>query len=306
MIELIIQVSILILSLIVLAIASHFTIKYVENLIMLTGLSEASVGFAILAVMTSTPEIAVALFSAIQGTPGISVGDVLGSNVFNISMIIGILATLGYLKKCRKDLMIKLTDILILTSIIPFILILFNMASRFVGALLLGIFAFNIFIMTRKRTPSVDEPLTVHNKLVTVLMVIIGVAIVILAARFAVSSAVNIAITFGVPPITIGAKIVAIGTSLPELSLDLTAARRGRIQLALGDIIGSNLTNLTLVLGLLLISSPFTVDISTFAEIIPFVLITTVIFWRYLTKGYISQTVGITLILLYVLFQAIF
>lgn len=304
--ELIIQALILVSSLIVLAIASHFTIKYVENLIMLTGLSEASVGFAILAVMTSTPEIAVALFSAIQGTPGISVGDVLGSNVFNICMVIGILATLGYLKKCRKDLMIKLTDILILTSIIPFILVIFNVASRFVGVLLLGIFVFNIYIMTRKRTPPVDEPVTVRNKLLTVLMVISGIAIVILAAHFVVSSAITIAVTFGVPPIAIGAKIVAIGTSLPELSLDLTAARRGRIQLALGDVIGSNLTNLTLVLGLLLIASPFSVEISTFAEIIPFVLITTIIFWRYLTKGYISQTVGIILILLYVLFQAIF
>jgi len=305
MMELITQALILASSLIVLAITSHFTIKHVENLVSLTGLSEASVGFAILAVMTSIPEITVALFSALQGTPGVSVGDVLGSNVFNICVVIGIIATLGYLKKCRRELLIELTDILFLTSLIPLVLVIFRELSRFVGVLLLGIFVLSIYIMTRKRTPILEEPATIKSKALTVLIIISGIAIVIFAARLVVSSAVNIATAIGALPITIGAKIVAIGTSLPELSLDLTAARRGRIQLALGDIIGSNLTNLTLVLGLLLIASPFTVDMLTFIEIIPFVLITTIIFWRYLTKGAVSQTGGIILIIAYILFQAI-
>lgn len=305
MIELISQALVLLFSLIILAVASYFTIKNVESLITLTGLSEASVGFAILAVMTSTPEIAVALFSALQGTPGVSVGDILGSNVFNIGVVIGIIAMFGFLRSCRTEFLVELTDVLFLTSLIPLLLVIFRVASRLVGIILLGIFVFNIYVMTRKRTPEVVEPTTTKNKLLTILLVVCCIAVVILAARFVVSSALNIAISLGASPITIGAKIVAIGTSLPELSVDMAAARRGRVNLALGDIIGSNLTNLTLVLGLLLVASPFAVDMATFIEIVPFVVISTLILWRYLMKGNVSQVGGIILIMVYILFQAV-
>jgi len=92
---------------------------------------------------------------------------------------------------------------------------------------------------------------------------------------------------------------------MPELTLDLTAVKRGKIELALGDAIGSNLTNITLILGIVLLASPFeTVELSIFAEIVPFVLITTLILWRYLTKGGVSQIGGIALILTYIIFQA--
>ncbi len=125
------------------------------------------------------------------------------------------------------------------------------------------------------------------------------------SARLVVSSGLNIAVSLGVPPILVGAKVVAIGTSLPELTLDLTAVKRGRVHLAIGDIIGSNLTNLTLVLGLVLVSSPFAVNMAIFTEILPFLLITTIVFWRFLTKGGVSQVGGIVLIMVYILFQAI-
>ena len=115
----------------------------------------------------------------------------------------------------------------------------------------------------------------------------------------------NIAIFLGVPPILIGAKIVAIGTSLPELTLDFMAVRRGRVQLAMGDIIGSNVTNLTLVLGLVLVASPFAVDMTVFFEIMPFLLITTIVFLRFLTRGGVSQKAGIVLIMTYILFQVV-
>jgi cation:H+ antiporter len=139
-IELIVQLLILAISLVVLASASHFTIRSIEELIELTGLSEASAGFVILAVMTSTPEIIVALFSLLEGTPGISVGDILGSNVFNIGAVLGILAMLGYLKTCCTDLLVELTDILFITSLIPLLLVIFKVASPIIGIILLGIF----------------------------------------------------------------------------------------------------------------------------------------------------------------------
>jgi len=275
----------------------------------LTGLSEASAGFVILAVMTSTPEIIVALFSVLQGTPAISIGDILGSNIFNVGAVLGILGMLGFLKTCCTDLLVELTDILFITSLIPLLLVIFKVASPIVGVILLGTFLINIYFMAKKRTPTVktNNLATVvnGNRKTVVAMLILSFTAVIIAARFVVSSGIDIAINLGAPPILIGAKVVAIGTSLPELTLDLTAVRRGHVQLAIGDIIGSNLTNLTLVLGLVLITSPFAVDMTIFTEILPFLLITTIIFWRFLTRGGVSQVGGIILMMTYILFQAV-
>ncbi|MDH5438817.1 MAG: sodium:calcium antiporter [Candidatus Bathyarchaeota archaeon] len=309
MTEFIVQLFIFAISLVVLASASHFTIKSIEKLVEFTGLSEISAGFTILAVMTSTPEMVVALFSVLQGNPGISIGDILGSNIFNVGAVLGILGMLGYLKTCCTDILVELTDILFLTSLIPLLLVIFKVISSVVGVILLGTFLINIYFMAKKRTPIVSAnksaALGEESKIGVAAVLILGFAGVILAARLVVSSGINIAGTLGAPPILIGAKVVSIGTSLPELTLDLTAVRRGRVQLAIGNILGSNLTNLTLVLGLVLLASPFAVDMTIFTEILPFLLITTIIFWRFLTRGGVSQVGGIILIMTYILFQAI-
>jgi cation:H+ antiporter len=308
-IELVVPLLIFAVSLVVLASASHFTIKSIEELIALTGLSEASAGFVILAVLTSTPEIIVALFSVLQGSPGISIGDILGSNVFNVGAVLGILGMLGFLKTCCTDLLVELTDILFITSLIPLLLVIFKIASPIIGVILLGIFLVSIYFMAKKRTPIVktnnSAAVGKRSRKTVATMLILSFAGVVVAARLVVSSGIDIALILGAPPILIGVKVVAIGTSLPELTLDFAAVRRGRVQLAIGDIIGSNLTNLTLVLGLVLLTSPFAVDMTIFTEILPFLLITTLIFWRFLTRGGVSQVGGIVLIMTYILFQAI-
>ena len=141
--DLLVQLLILGASLVILALSSHYTINAIEKLIALTGLSDMSAGFILLATLTSVPEIIVALFSVLQGEPGISVGDILGSNVFNVGAVLGILAMFGYLKTCCTDLLLDLTDILFLTSLIPLLLVIFNVSRPIVGALLLGTFVAN-------------------------------------------------------------------------------------------------------------------------------------------------------------------
>jgi cation:H+ antiporter len=308
MIDLVVQVLIFAATLVVLASTSHFAIKSIEKLIEITGLSEASAGFVILAVMTSTPEIIVALFSVLQGNPGISIGDILGSNVFNVGAVLGILGTLGFLKTCCTDLLVELTDVLFVISLIPLLLVIFQVASPIVGIILLGSFLISTYFLGKKRTPIVEttkSEIREGSKKTVVTMLLLSFAGLIIAARLVVSSGLNIALILGAPPILIGAKVVAIGTSLPELTVDFAAVRRGHVQLAIGGIIGSNLTNLTLVLGLVLLTSPFAVDITIFTEILPFLLITTIVFWRFLTRGGVSQIGGIILIMSYILFQAI-
>ena len=141
---------------IVLAFSSHYTINAIEKLIALTGLSEMSAGFILLATLTSVPELIVALFSVMQGEPGISIGDILGSNVFNIGAVLGILGIFGYLKTCCTDMLLDLTDILFISSAIPLLLVIFDVSSPVVGLLLLATFVANTYFMAKKRTPAVE------------------------------------------------------------------------------------------------------------------------------------------------------
>jgi len=314
MMDLLIFGVIIAASLAVLAKASHLTIVSIEDLIELSSLSEASAGFVILSVMTSIPEMTVAAFAILQGAPGISIGDVLGSNMFNIGIVVGVIAMIGPLEKVRSDFLVEMVDILFLSSAIPILLVLpFLSASlqtvgHLIGLILIGVFIFSIYIMTKTRkTPSADiqgDTMKRKNKKIILIKVAIGIFAVIISTRFAVWSASAIATILGVPPILIGAKIIAIGTSLPELALDVTAVRRGRIRLAIGDVIGSNLSNIALVLGIVLLISPLTVNLTIFTEILPFLLIITLLLWRFLTKGGIPKWGGILLIMIYVLFQA--
>jgi cation:H+ antiporter len=144
-------------SLAVLAKASHLTIMSIEDLIELTGLSEASAGFIILSVMTSIPEMTVAAFAILQDASGISVGDVLGSNMFNIGIVVGVMAMIGPLEKVRSDFLVEMVDILFFSSAIPILLVipflsaLLQTIGPLVGAILIGVFIFSVYMMAKTR-----------------------------------------------------------------------------------------------------------------------------------------------------------
>ena len=326
------QVLILIASLVGLASSSHFAVKSMEDIAEITGLSDMAAGSIILAVLTSAPELFVAIFSVTGGNSAVSIGDILGSNIFNIGAILGLLGMLGYLRLCCSDIILDLADTLSIVSLIPLFLVAtqyfsFEIPSQLIGLILLIIFILNTYLLLKKKNnktkpvceiqqtcnlkkegksnPELDCDMgknTGINKTKTVIILILSFTLVVISAQFTVYSASNIAIAFGVPAILVGAKLVAIGTSLPELTLNLEAVRRGRVQLAIGGVVGSNLANITLILGLVLLASPFQVNPSVFLEILPFLLITTIAFWRFVTKGGISRTEGTLLLLSYLAF----
>lgn len=326
-----VQIVILIASLAGLASSSHFAIRSVEDIIEITGLSDASAGFILLSLLTSAPEIIVAIFAVAQGNVGVSIGDILGSNIFNIAAVLGLLGIFGYLKLCCNDLILELADMLSIIALIPLLLLLnqytqYEIPSQIIGFILLLAFIVNTLIISRKKTPTSrlvcdqnksevekakptkeedcdENKITKVKKISVITTLFASFAVVVISAQFTVYSASNIALALGVPAILVGAKLVAIGTSLPELTLDIAAVRRGRVQLAIGGIIGSNLTNLTLVLGLVLLGSPFQVDMLVLIEILPFLLITSIIFWRFIMRGGISRLEGSFLLLTYIAFQ---
>ncbi|MCW4006086.1 MAG: sodium:calcium antiporter [Candidatus Bathyarchaeota archaeon] len=311
MADLIFQLLLLLGSLAMLVVAGQFTIREIERLIEYTGLGKMSVGFVLLAILTSLPEVTVAVFSVFEGTPGLSIGDVLGSNVFNMGLVLGVIALAGYTKKCCSNLVVELTDMLFLITLIPLLLLIssyqiLTIPAFVVGIILLAAFAINTYLIINNKTPQVKEGSRTRvgkGKLGKVVLILaISLAGLLIAARLIVYSGLNIATAMGIPQLVIGAKIVAIGTSLPELVVGFIAARRGNVQLALGNVVGSNLTNLTLVLGIILVSSPFMVDTGVLTGILPFLIITTIIFWRTVLRGGVSKLSGVALILTYLVF----
>lgn len=230
------------------------------------GISEFVIGIIIIGIGTSLPEFTVSLMSAIQGKGDMAIGNVVGSNIFNTFMILGITALISPIKfennNIRKDvpygvvaallLFVMSLDKLILDSPV-------NQLSRVDGAILFLLFALYIYLSfksSKNSIPSVEQ--STDNQEVNykstklfkpVLLIIVGLVGLILGGRLFVNGASAIAKVFGISDAFIGITILAGGTSLPELASCVVAARKGKGQMALGNIIGSNVSNIFLILG---------------------------------------------------------
>jgi cation:H+ antiporter len=196
---------------------------------------------------------------------------------------------------------------LFIASIVPLALIYIGYASRFIGIILLVIFDYYMFQLSKARTPVEQSPSgTEKNKIRKyVSLTIFGAAVVVICAYFIVQSASYLASSVGIPPVIIGATVVAFGTSVPELSTSFGAVKKGHLGLALGNIIGSCFMNITLILGITLIVSPLTINMSAFSNVALFSLITNLLLWYFLSNERIGRREGTVLLFLYALFLAI-
>jgi cation:H+ antiporter len=250
---------------------------------------------------------------------GVSLGNVLGSNIVNIALILGVCILIIVLKRPRypsfllsiaKEEMGSLHFGLFIASIIPLALLYIGYASRYIGVVLVGIFIYYTILLTRsKRTKperstegQISERSKIHRY---TLLALAGAVVVIATAFFIVDSSSFIAESVGIPRVVIGATIVAFGTSIPEFATGVSSARRGHFDLALGNIVGSGFVNITLILGVALIASPLTVNITAFSNLAVFSLIINLFLWYFLGSERISWREGILLLSLYVVFLVI-
>lgn len=336
----ILAILVLSISLIGLVFSSRMIIIAVEKVMEMTKISETGAGFVILAVISSIAEIVVAIFAVMENTVGITIGDIFGSHLFNIGIVLGVIIILGYCKERHSKTLVEINDILFIASIIPLLLLLAHFqeyeitGSPFIGVILIIIYFLSIiFILKKQRTDvkkgethpfiqfdnegnnitmidqlpirKIRKEFTRKQKTIIILKILIGGGIIILSGRLIITSAITIMYAFTIFPIIIGAKIIAIATSLPELSFCYIAAKKGKINLALGDALGANLTTGTFVLGIVLVLAPFKVNLVFFTEIIVFVIIMNLVLWRFLNKGGIAPYQGFILLFIYIIFQAL-
>jgi len=305
--------------LVVLTQASHLTITNTIKVSAITGLGKTTIGFILIAFSTSIPELSVAILSLLGNgeKTAVSVGNVIGSNIVNICLIIG-LATLlvAAQKRSRNVKMIptmakeefgSLYFGLFIASIIPLALVYLTFASRVVGLVLVLIFGVYTYQLSKIRIPQENSQIVsgeARRKLrLYVVLTLLGVVGVVLSAYFIVESSVVIAEFAGVSKSIIGATIIAFGTSLPEFSIDLNAFLKGHSGLAFGDIVGSCFINITLILGITLLAAPFSVsNITFFTDLVIFSLVANLFLWYFLSMERLGWKEGVILLFIYILF----
>ncbi len=233
------------------------------------GMPPLLIGMVVIGFGTSAPEMVVSAISAFEGNPGLALGNAYGSNIANIAMILGVTALISPVV-VKSDVSRKELPVLFGVTLLSAVLLFDLHLSRIDGVILLLTFivvmSWSIWLGLKQRQDSlagaVDEMLIEHPMTLraAILWLLLGMVLLVVSSRILVWGAVEIARGFGVSDLIIGLTVVAVGTSLPELASSLAAVRKGEHDLAIGNVIGSNLFNTLAVVGIAGVISPLTID----------------------------------------------
>jgi len=254
-----IQILILIAGFVVLIKGADFFVDGASSLARNFKISKMLVGLTIVAFGTSAPEFAVSIQGMLSGSGDIVLGNVIGSNILNILLILGVASMFHTLKVSNTTVKKEIPITLLLTSAL---IILMN--DQFLGAgenmltrgdgiiilLFFSVFIYHLFSMMRHKPAEIEEDENIYSLPKSVVFTILGIIAIIIGSNLVVNSATEIAQMIGISERMIALTIVALGTSLPELVTSIVATRKGEYDIAIGNVVGSNIFNIGIVLGL--------------------------------------------------------
>ena len=267
------------------------------------------IGMTIVAMGTSLPETAVSVTASIAGSNALAVSNAVGSNIFNLMVVIGVCAVLTPVAVQKSSLKIDIPF-----SIVCALLLLVlghdrMMLTRVNGLILIVLFAFFILYMIRSAQHSMNNEdsefaaeaadMKVMSVPKSLIFIVIGIAGITLGSDWVVDGAKTIASAFGISENLIGLTIVAFGTSLPELMTSIVAARKNEVDMALGNAVGSNIFNILMVLGIASALSPIAFIQENIIDIIILVGFSFIVWLMAWTKHRLDKLEGLTMILLY-------
>ena len=279
--SIIIQVLLLIVGFVFLIKGSDFFVDGASSIASLLKIPTIIVGLTIVALGTSAPEAAVSITSSMTGSNAMAVSNVIGSNMFNLLMVIGLSALLNELLMDKTTLNKDLPFLVAITVLFAgFIIIGWDISSIEGIILLIIMVAYIIYLIytTRKSGNANEVEKPKYSLPKSIIFILIGLIGIILGGDLVVDSASAIAIALGMSETLVGLTIVAIGTSLPELVTSLTALKKGENELIIGNVIGSNIFNILFVLGASSAISAIPLDSSMLIDVIFMVLVTTICF----------------------------
>jgi cation:H+ antiporter len=246
-------------------------IRGAVDLSRLLGLTPMVIGLTVVAFATSAPELAASLMASLRGSPDVAIGNVIGSNIANVGLILALAAFFGSLQ-AQSRFVRREVPVMLLATLLLLPMLLDLQIGRLEGALLvaaLGLYIYWCLRAGRVQPPEVGgevEELVAKPPLsltMAILAVAAGIALLVLGAWSLVEGAVAIARAFGVPERVIGLTMVAFGTSLPELAAAVVAARKRQADLVLGNVVGSNIFNILCILGVTALVRPLPVAVAS-------------------------------------------
>lgn len=253
------QIFILIGGLIMILLGANWLVDGSSSIAKKFGISEFVIGLTIVGIGTSTPEMVVSFLSSFQGKADMAIGNIVGSNIFNTMMILGVTALISPLAITKSNLKRDIPLNIIVTVLLIILGMNFTIFGkgqdqlcRLDGAILLAVFAWYLwtsFKSDQEDSEEDGEGIRIYTTGMAALLIIIGLAGLIVGGRLFVNSATELAKMFGVSDKFIAITVMAAGTSMPELATCVVAALKGRGQLALGNVLGSNISNILLILG---------------------------------------------------------
>ena len=265
------------------------------------------IGLTIVSLATSAPELLVSLVAAVKGSGGISIGNILGSNVINIALVLGISAVIRPVAIKRQVVMIEI-PFMIFVSIVFWVLCMDSKITRIDGIVLIAfliIFLVYGFLTAKDKsngqTPPIDRPF--KQLLKNGFYIVLGIIMLSFGANFVVQEAIVIASRMGLSQTFIGISVVALGTSLPELATSAVAAARGESDISVGNVVGSNLFNICLVMGVVGIFNPMSIDPSLHSFQFPFMIVICFVLgiMAFVKKG-VDKPGGLLFILLFFIY----
>ncbi len=263
------------------------------------------IGATVIGFGTSTPELAVSLMASIQNSGDLALGNIIGSNITNIGLVLGLTALIVPLT-IEKQRYIDESPSLIITSIIIVVFSWDNYLGRIEGFIMISLLFIYLWSSFRKKE-SIDIDLSESNffskqkgLVFYILLVFLGVILLIIGANWMVEGATGIAQKLGVSEWFIGVSIVALGTSLPELTSSIIAAKKGHGEMAIGNVFGSNIFNILMVIGIASLIHPLSIDEKIYADLI-FTTALTCLMLLLIRMGYvIKKQDGVILCLGYI------
>ena len=282
------------------------------------GMPTLLIGILIVGFGTSAPEMVVSAIAAMEGNPGLALGNAIGSNIVNIALILGVTAVISPIV-VNSNIVKKEIPLLLLIVFIIGYLLLDNFLSFIEGIILLGGFfalvVWSIISAMRNKGDALESDM--EDELIEhpmslkagIIWLIIGLVLLIASSRLLVWGAVGVATEFGISDLIIGLTIVALGTSLPELAASIIAARKGEHDIAIGNVVGSNMFNILAVIGIATVIAPMNnipFEVLQRDWVVMLVLTIALLVMSYAFKaknGVITRVEGIILIISYVAYN---
>ncbi len=251
------QTVILIGGLVLILLGANWLVDGSSSIAKKFGISEFVIGLTIVGIGTSAPEMVVSFLSALQGKADMAIGNIVGSNIFNTMMILGVTALIAPITITKSNLKKDIPLNIIVTALLILLGMNFTLfgigsdqLSRIDGGILLLIFVWYLWSSFRSDNGDTDgEGIKEYSNLISIILITAGLAGLIIGGKLFVNSATELAKAFGVSDKFIAITVMAAGTSMPELATCVVAALKGRGQLALGNVLGSNISNILLILG---------------------------------------------------------